>query len=114
MGVTKKPAVVAKTSRKVKISRSEAAFAQSQGMSIEDLAKSKLPKRGRPVGSTNKPKAKPVDWEKLAKQLQEALSTEMKTNEHLESLFEDMKSKVIIAEHVSFGKRLKFLFTGTL
>lgn len=57
MGVTKKPAVIAKTSRKVRISRTEAVFAKSQGMSIEELAKSKLPKRGRPVGSKNKPKA---------------------------------------------------------
>jgi DNA repair protein RadC len=87
MGVTQKATVVAKTATK---------------------------KRGRPVGSTKTPRDKPIDWEKLAKQLQEALSTEMKTNEHLESLFEDMKSKVIIAEHVSFGKRLKFLFTGNL
>lgn len=87
MGVTKKPAVVAKTAAK---------------------------KRGRPVGSTNKPKAKAIDWEKLSKQLQEALSTEMKANESLQALFDDMSSKVIIAEHVSFGRRLKFLFTGTL
>ena len=97
MGVTKKPAVVAKTAPK---------------------------KRGRPVGSKNQSTAgkelaalggkTSIDWEKLAKQLQEALASEMKTNEHLESLFEDMKSKVIIAEHVSFGKRLKFLFTGNL
>lgn len=98
MGVTKKPAVVAKTAAK---------------------------KLGRPVGSKNSStaakalaklggKAPQIDWEKLAKQLQEALSTEMKANESLHALFDDMSSKVIIAEHVSFGKRLKFLFTGTL
>jgi hypothetical protein len=87
MGVTKKPAVVAKTAPK---------------------------KRGRPAGSTNKITATPVDWEKLAKQLQTALAAEMKANDDLQALFEDMRSKVIIVEHVSFGRRLKFLFTGSL
>ena len=87
MGVTTKPAVVAKTAPK---------------------------KRGRPVGSTKTPRDKPIDWEKLAKQLQAALSTEMKANESLQALFDEMQSKVIIVEQVSFGKRLKFLFTGTL
>ena len=87
MGVTQKATVVAKTATK---------------------------KRGRPVGSTKKTTAKPIDWEKLAKQLQEALSTEMKANEALQALFDDVQSKVIIVEQVSFGRRLKFLFTGTL
>ena len=42
-------------------------------------------KRGRPVGSKNKPKtAAPVDWEGLAKKLQKALMKEMKKNEELE------------------------------
>ena len=78
MGVTKKPAVIAKTAKK----------------------------RGRPAGSKNKPKAlssegwtpKSVDWEKLAKQLQEALAHEMKLTEKYES--------------ASFIQRVKFLFTG--
>lgn len=98
MGVTKKPAVVAKTAPK---------------------------KRGRPVGSKNSStaakalaklggKAPQINWEKLAKQLQEALSIEMKANDSLQALFDEMQSKVIIAEDVSFGRRLKFLFTGTL
>lgn len=97
MGVTKKPAVVAKTAPK---------------------------KRGRPVGSKGKKRIslssegwippKSINWEKLAKQLQEALSKEMKANESLQALFDDMQSKIIIAESVSIGRRLKFLFTGTL
>ena len=87
MGVTKKPAVIAKTA-----------------------------KRGRPAGSKNKPKdkialvyagderlpkfkgEKPVDWEKLSKQLQEALAHEMKLTEKYES--------------ASLFQRIKFLFTG--
>jgi hypothetical protein len=55
-----------------------------------------------------------LGWEKLAKELEEALATEMKGNEDLQALFDDVQSKVIIVEHVSFGRRLKFLFTGTL
>lgn len=123
MGVTKKPAVVAKTARKVRISRSEAAFAKSQGMSLEELAKSKLPKRGRPKGSKNKPKVnkewpfptpKDVDINKLLDMTQHALAIEMKTTEALENLFEEFKAKVVIAERMSFFGRLKFLFTGKL
>ena len=87
MGVTQKATVVAKTATK---------------------------KRGRPAGSTNKTTANPVDWEKLAKQLQTALAAEMKANDDLQALFDDVQSKVIIVEHVSFGRRLKYLFTGTL
>jgi hypothetical protein len=118
MGVTKKPSVKAKTARKVRISATEAAFAKSQGVSLEDLAKSKLPKRGRPKGSKNKPKVpsfpipvgaiavtweqmendNSVDWERLAKQLQEALAKEMKLNE--------------VYEKAGFFDRLVYLFTG--
>ena len=71
MGVTKKPAVIAKTAAK---------------------------KRGRPTGSKNKPKEKLVDWEKLSKQLQEALAHEMKLTEKY--------------ENASLFQRIKFLFTG--
>jgi hypothetical protein len=81
---------------------------------VKTTPKIRFAKRGRPVGSTNKPKSTPIDWEKLAKQLQEALSTEMKANEDLQALFDDVQSKVIIVEQVPFGRRLKFLFTGTL
>ena len=73
-------------------------------------------KRGRPAGSKNKPKdkialvyagderlpkfkgEKPVDWETLAKRLQEALAHEMKLTEKYES--------------ASLLQRVKFLFTG--
>ena len=75
-------------------------------------------KRGRPAGSKNKKKTladypigaaipsddffkaleNSVDWEKLAKQLQEALAHEMKLNEKYEL--------------ATFTQRIKFLFTG--
>lgn len=49
------------------------------------VANSTPAKRGRPVGSKNKPKVdKPVDWEALAKKLQKALMKEMKKNDELE------------------------------
>ena len=133
MGVTKKPAVIAKTARKVRISATEAAFAKSQGMSLEELAKSKLPKRGRPVGSKNKPKAGkelaklggtisstgwvppiPVDWEKLAKQLQEALAKEMKENEEQEQFIKVLKACIEVYSNPPFISRIKMLFLGHL
>ena len=72
MGVTQKATVVAKTATK---------------------------KRGRPAGSTNKTTAKPVDWEKLAKQLQTELAAEMKANDELQAFLstgfsEDIDIKV--------------------
>jgi len=57
MGVTKKPAVAAKTARKVKVTYIDAKFAKDAGIPLSIVAKEKLPKRGRPVGSKNKPKA---------------------------------------------------------
>ena len=59
MGVTKKPAVIAKTARKVKLTRSEVELAKHFNVPLEEVAKKKLankPKRGRPVGSKNKQK----------------------------------------------------------
>ena len=86
MGVTKKPAVIAKTAKK----------------------------RGRPAGSKNKPKTKPVDWEKLSKQLQEALAAEMKENEALESIVAEFKSVIRLDSSFTFFDRLKFLITGKI
>ena len=97
MGVTKKPAVVAKTASK---------------------------KRGRPVGSKNKSTAgaklaalggkAPVDWEKLAKQLQAALAAEMKEHEALEAIVADFKAVVRLDSSFTFWDRLAFLFSGKL
>ena len=98
MGVTKKPAVIAKTARTVKLTRSDIEMAKHFDVPLETVAKAKLKVRGRPVGSKNKPKEKPVDWEKLAKQLQEALAHEMKLTEKY--------------ENASLFQRIKFLFTG--
>lgn len=99
MGVTKKATVVAKTATK---------------------------KRGRPAGSKNKSKAPPFpvsskdwvppapDWEKLAKQLQEALAAEMLENQALEAIVADFKSVVRLDSSFTFWDRLVFLFSGKL
>ena len=123
MGVTKKPAVKAKTARKVRINAAEAAYAKSQGISLEELAKSKLPKRGRPVGSKNKPKvgealaklggSQPVDWEKLAKRLQEALAAQIKEADQYKKIFEEMERNSKPVALLSFWQRVKLVFTGT-
>jgi hypothetical protein len=85
MGVTKKATVVAKTATR---------------------------KRGRPVGSKNKPKEDTVDWEKLAKRLQEALATQIKENEIMEQLLLELKSVIRLDNSFTFFDRLVFLFSG--
>jgi hypothetical protein len=90
MGVTKKATVVAKTATK---------------------------KRGRPAGSKNKipfpVPDKPVDWEKLAKRLQEALAAQIKEADSYKKLFEDMKAKSKSVSLLTFWQRIKLVFTGS-
>ena len=95
-------------------------------------------KRGRPVGSKNKTKSLSsvgfpisklpigatvtfeelnqgyIDWEKLAKQLQEALAAEMKENEDLKKIVEDFKAVIRTDTSFTFWDRLVFLFSGKL
>jgi hypothetical protein len=88
MGVTKKPAIIAKTAAK---------------------------KRGRPVGSKNKTLApqKPVDWEKLAKQLQQALATQIREADSYKRLFEELQANSKPVSLLNFWQRVKLVFTGT-
>jgi len=90
MGVTKKATVVAKTATK---------------------------KRGRPVGSKNKipfpAPDQPVDWEKLAKRLQEALAAQIKEADSYKKLFEDMKANSKSVSLLTFWQRIKLVFTGS-
>ncbi len=118
MNKPKKPAVVAKTAktRKVSLSRSEVEMAKSMGIPLEDVAKAKLPKRGRPKGSKNKPtpfnNTPFTDWEKLAKQLQAALAGEIKDNDQM---FEDNKRLVEeLSRKRTFWERLVCLTTGAV
>lgn len=94
MGITKKPAVVAKTAPK---------------------------KRGRPVGSKGKKNIslssegwvpKPVDWENMSRLLQEALAAEMRECETYKKLFEDFQDKACLVKSLSLWQRIKLVITG--
>ena len=54
--------------RKVRLTASEVGFAKKNDIPLTDLAKAKLPKRGRPKGSKNKPKNLPSPRAAAAKQ----------------------------------------------
>lgn len=107
--MNKKPAVVAKTARKANLSRSEVEMAKSMGVPLSEVAKAKLPKRGRPKGSKNKPtpfnNVPFVDWEKLCGRLQEALAKEMRENDFLRDELNRKRT---------FFERLICLTTGTV
>lgn len=84
--------------RKVTLTASEVGFANKNGIKLEDLDKSKLPKRGRPTGSKNKTKVdsfsetlkewdrmeNEVDFKDLCQKLQEALAKSYCEYEQLE------------------------------
>jgi hypothetical protein len=78
------------------------------------IAKTAPKKRGRPFGSKNKAVTpqKPVDWEKLAKQLQQALAAEMRESDLYKKLFEDMQKVATPVSLLSFWQRVKLVFTG--
>ena len=86
MGVTKKATVVAKTATR---------------------------KRGRPVGSKNKPKTKPVDWEKLCKQLQGALAAQIKETDTYKAIVKDFESVAKPVADLSIWQRIKLAITGS-
>ena len=81
------------------------------------IAKTAPKKRGRPVGSKNKipfpAPEKPVDWETLAKRLQEALAAEMRECDQYKKLFEDMQANSKPVRLLSVWQRIKLLVTGT-
>jgi DNA anti-recombination protein RmuC len=66
-----------------------------------------IKKRGRPVGSKNKPsKSKvKVNWERLAKQLQTALSDEFKESQGLSERINNLQYQVANLEHQAIGYR---------
>jgi hypothetical protein len=78
------------------------------------VAKTATRKRGRPAGSKNKPKEQVVDWEKLAKRLQEALAAQIKENEAMEKILVELKSVIRLDNSFTFFDRLVFLFTGKI
>jgi hypothetical protein len=94
MGVTKKATIVAKTATK---------------------------KRGRPAGSKNKATLLSsagwvppnVDWERLSKQLQQALAAQIKETDSYKKLFEDMEKNSKPVSLLNFWQRVKLVLTGS-
>jgi hypothetical protein len=82
MGVTKKTTIVAKIATK---------------------------KRGRPVGSKNKVTE---DSRPLVDKLQEALAIEMRTNQAMQKLFDQLKADSKPVNLLTFWQRVKLVFTG--
>lgn len=87
------------------------------------VAKTAPKKRGRPVGSKNQKivmtyeKPFKVDWEKLAKQLQVALSSEIKDNDAQQQVIDNLDDEIIglideMNRSRTFFERLVCLFTG--
>ena len=93
----KKPAVVAKTARKVRLTPSEVQLAIHNGIPLGDMAKAKLPKRGRPVGSKNK--AKPAAKVKTFKQSDSDAAVHSLMDENLR-LISDNRQLIKVIENL--------------
>ena len=87
------------------------------------VVKQATKKRGRPAGSKNRATLlsstgwvppTPVDYKKLLDETQHALAVEMRTNQALQGLVDDLKANVILDQDVSLWIRIKFLVTGKL
>ena len=64
--------------KKILVTKSQVDLAKRLGVSVEEYAKEKI-KLSKP----RKPRTPKVDWERLAKNLQQALATEIKENDSL-------------------------------
>jgi hypothetical protein len=64
--------------KKILVTKSQVDLAKRLGVSVEEYAKEKI-KLSKP----RKPRTPKIDWEKLAKNLQQALATEIKENDSL-------------------------------
>lgn len=79
-----------KTVKKVLITSAEANLAEKLGVPLESYAKEKIKAR-----KPRKPRTPKVNWEQLAKQLQQALAKEIKDNQQLESFNMEMTKRVL-------------------
>jgi hypothetical protein len=112
--------------RKVKITALEAGFAKANKIPLEKIAKAKLPKRGRPVGSKNKSKQaqiltfekqlqewdkkeNAVDYKELCEKLQEALSKSYvdadNLNKSIDNLNKEIRARDIIITYLEMRKK---------
>jgi hypothetical protein len=64
--------------KKILVTKSQVDLAKRLGVSVEEYAKEKI-KLSKP----RKPRTPKIDWEKLAKNLQQALAAEIKENDGL-------------------------------
>jgi hypothetical protein len=67
--------------KKIMILKSEANLAEKLGVPVEEYAKEKF--KLRKARKPRTPRVPKVDWERLAKNLQQALATEIKENDSL-------------------------------
>jgi hypothetical protein len=67
--------------KKILVTKSQVDLAKRLGVSVEEYAKEKI-KLSKPR-KPRTPRVPKVDWEKLAKNLQQALATEIKENDSL-------------------------------
>jgi hypothetical protein len=113
MGVTKKPAVAAKATKKRGRPAGSRNTKTLEKMKIGDsLSFDELNRLNSSVSSEGW--IPPVtDWEGLAKRLQTALATEMRECDSYKKLFEDMQANSKPVRLLTFWQRIKLLVTGT-
>ena len=102
--LSKKPKVIAKTVRRVRLSQSEVKLANQAGIPLADMARAKLPKRGRPKGSKNKV-AKPEGIKSFKQPDSAALQSLMKDNLQLIQDNKQLLFKIELLEHKIIGFR---------
>jgi hypothetical protein len=112
MGVTKKAAVAAKTTKKLGRPAGSRNTKTLEKMKVgETLSFDELNRLNSSVSSKDwVPPA--TDWENLAKRLQTALAAEMRECDSYKKLFEDMQKNSKSVSLLNFWQRLKLVVTG--
>lgn len=76
--------------KKVLLNRAQVELAQREGIKLEEMAKNVQTIKRKPRAVKKK-----IDWETLAKQLQQALASEIKENDGLKKEIERLRISVI-------------------
>ncbi len=109
--------------RKLVITQADVLRAKAEGMSATAVAKARLPKRGRPVGSKNKSKPvssfaqtlkkwdekeKEVDFKELCQKLQEALAKAYcdidQLEQHLSYVRNELQARDVVIRYLESRK----------
>ena len=104
MGVTKKATIVAKTATKKRGRPAGSKNKLTDGQQLEKLGWSLNSEGWVPPN---------VDWERLAKQLQQALAAQIKETDSYKKLFEDMEKNSRPVSLLNFWQRVKLVLTGS-